>query len=112
MKPSSEVGKIFTCLLGSFLGYVGIFLPGLSVKVGVWPYWTRWRPGFQRVLDGVASSAVGMVFASGWLLWKDIQDPNPIYITFVISTCVWVGILDCPPLIVVLVSTLTFFVAK
>ena len=107
---------VFICLLGSILGYLGIFIPGLLVKVGVWPYWTQWRSNaqFKIFLEGIASSAVGMVFSSTLLLWNDVplkhEDGN-FYASVVMSTIVLVGVLQYKAIYLVLVAAVLSTVA-
>ena len=50
-------------VLGAFLGCVAIFLPGIVLKVGLLPLYTRWRSSktTRSVLRGLNAAAVGLV---------------------------------------------------
>lgn len=50
-------------LFGAFLGLVGIFLPGLVLKVGTLPIYLKWRTNkiTRSVLRGLNAAAVGLV---------------------------------------------------
>lgn len=70
---SSTVGiNAGTALLGALLGFIGIFLPGLSFAVGVQGLWRRVRS--KRViisaLRGINATAVGLVFTAVYRLWE------------------------------------------
>ncbi len=59
-------------VLGAILGFVGIFLPGLALAVGVQAIWRvirkiNWVVGF---LKGVNATAVGLVFTAVYRLWE------------------------------------------
>lgn len=95
-------------VLGSFLGYFAIFWPGLMLKVSLLPYWSamRQKEWVQAILSGLASSAVGLVFASIYLTWKTVPAPelNNIYIVVAISTFVSVEYLRMAPLLTVVLA--------
>ena len=50
-------------VLGGLLGCVAIFLPGIVLKVGLLPLYTKWRSSktTQSVLRGLNATAVGLV---------------------------------------------------
>jgi chromate transport protein ChrA len=59
-------------VLGACLGYIGIFVPGLTLAVGVQSIWRvlrekSWVVGFLR---GVNATAVGLVFTAVYRLWE------------------------------------------
>lgn len=59
-------------LLGAFLGFVGIFAPGLVFAVfsqGVWRK-LRTQPIFTALLRGINATAVGLVFTAVYRLWE------------------------------------------
>jgi len=59
-------------LFGAFLGYVGIFLPGLALVVAVQSFWRvlRRRRWVVNLLRGVNATAVGLVFTAVYRLWE------------------------------------------
>jgi chromate transport protein ChrA len=65
-------GTRWPMILGAFLGYVGIFLPGVTLAVGVQALWRalRSRSYVVAALRGVNASAVGLVFTAVYRLWQ------------------------------------------
>ncbi|KAJ3009053.1 UNVERIFIED_CONTAM: hypothetical protein HDU68_002849 [Siphonaria sp. JEL0065] len=61
----------WTTFVGAFLGWIGIFLPGLLIKAGVLPIWRHYRelPVLKKVFKGLNSVAVGLLVAAVYLLW-------------------------------------------
>ena len=59
-------------ILGAVLGYVGIFLPGLSLTVGIQGIWRLLRGNkvVVSVLRGLNATAVGLVFTAVYRLWE------------------------------------------
>jgi chromate transport protein ChrA len=59
-------------ILGAFLGYLGIFFPGLALSLGVQSIWRviRTKPSVISILRGVNASAVGLVFTAVYRLWE------------------------------------------
>ena len=59
-------------ILGGLLGYVGIFLPGITLAVGVQSLWRvlRTKPVFVSLLRGINATAVGLVFTAVYRLWE------------------------------------------
>jgi chromate transport protein ChrA len=59
-------------ILGSVLGYIGIFLPGQIIQNALLPFWTkmRTRPRLNSFLKGIACGAVGLVYTAVYRLWK------------------------------------------
>ncbi|KAF2461572.1 chromate ion transporter [Lineolata rhizophorae] len=59
-------------ILGAFLGYVGIFLPGIALAVGVQSIWRvlRTKPPVVSGLKGINATAVGLVFTAVYRLWE------------------------------------------
>ncbi|KIJ48450.1 hypothetical protein M422DRAFT_226012 [Sphaerobolus stellatus SS14] len=53
-------------VLGALLGCVAIFLPGLTIKVGLLPIYTKWRSyrATKSVLRGLNAVAVGLIFSA------------------------------------------------
>lgn len=61
----------FSTTLGAFLGYLGIFLPGVALAVAVQGFWRalRTRKWVVDLLRGVNATAVGLVFTAVYRLW-------------------------------------------
>lgn len=59
-------------ILGAFLGYVGIFAPGILLSMGVQGMWAylRTKPLVVSVLRGINATAVGLVFTAVYRLWE------------------------------------------
>ncbi|KAK0547022.1 hypothetical protein OC845_004309 [Tilletia horrida] len=57
--------------LGAFLGWLGIFSPGLILKFAVLPYYSRWRKhqAVRSVLRGLNAAASGLVFSATYQLY-------------------------------------------
>jgi chromate transport protein ChrA len=53
-------------ILGAFMGYVGIFIPGISLAVGIQSIWRviRSKPAVVSFLRGVNATAVDLVFTA------------------------------------------------
>ncbi|ORY78580.1 chromate transporter-domain-containing protein [Protomyces lactucae-debilis] len=51
---------------GAFLAWLGIFLPGLLLRVGILPFWSVLRryQATRQILRGVTAAAVGLIFAA------------------------------------------------
>ncbi|KAI5783561.1 chromate transporter-domain-containing protein [Geopyxis carbonaria] len=59
-------------VVGAVLGFVGIFVPGLTLAVGFQALWRalRTRPSVVSILRGVNAAAVGLVFTAVYRLWE------------------------------------------
>ncbi|EON69537.1 hypothetical protein W97_08797 [Coniosporium apollinis CBS 100218] len=59
-------------VLGALLGYIGIFLPGLAIAVGMQSIWRvlRTRATVVSLLRGINATAVGLVFTAVYRLWE------------------------------------------
>lgn len=104
--------------LGAVLGYIGIFAPGLILKIGLIPLWQKYRGlvGVQRAFKGVNSSAVGLVFAAVYLLSiKCIVGRDhgasltayPIYVSIAATTFTLVEYLQVPAPILIIMGGVT-----
>ncbi|RHZ52918.1 putative chromate ion transporter [Aspergillus thermomutatus] len=62
----------FPTIFGAFLGYIGIFLPGITLAVAVQSFWRVLRKKKWVVdwLRGVNAAAVGLVFTAVYRLWE------------------------------------------
>ncbi|KAK5455103.1 hypothetical protein LTS15_005823 [Exophiala xenobiotica] len=68
----SLLGTSQPTILGAFLGYVGIFVPGITLAVGVQSLWRvlRTKPFVTSLLRGINATAVGLVFTAVYRLWQ------------------------------------------
>ncbi|KAI5820564.1 chromate transporter-domain-containing protein [Pyronema omphalodes] len=59
-------------VLGSFLGFLGIFFPGITLAVGFQSIWivARKKMWVKSLLRGVNAAAVGLVFTAVYRLWE------------------------------------------
>ncbi|KAI9894286.1 MAG: hypothetical protein M1814_004140 [Vezdaea aestivalis] len=62
----------FPTVFGAFLGYLGIFLPGITLAVAVQSFWRvlRTKKWVVDLLRGVNATAVGLVFTAVYRLWE------------------------------------------
>lgn len=65
--------------LGAFLGWLGIFSPGLILKLSLLPIYNSWRKHevAKSVLRGLNASATGLVFTAVWQLFLGKLPPPP-----------------------------------
>lgn len=59
-------------VLGAVLGYIGIFLPGILLKLAFLQLYSKIRehPTTRQVLRGVNAAAVGFIWSATWRLWN------------------------------------------
>ncbi|KAK9372077.1 chromate transporter-domain-containing protein [Lipomyces chichibuensis] len=62
----------YPTILGAFISFVGIFVPGMALAIGVQSLWRKLRtkPQLISILRGVHATAVGMVFTAVYRLWE------------------------------------------
>jgi chromate transport protein ChrA len=62
----------FPTVFGAFLGFVGIFVPGITLAVAVQSFWRvlRKRKWVVDLLRGMNATAVGLVFTAVYRLWE------------------------------------------
>lgn len=62
----------FPTVFGAFLGFLGIFLPGITLAVAVQSFWRvlRRKKWVVDLLRGVNATAVGLVFTAVYRLWE------------------------------------------
>ncbi|KAH8921887.1 chromate transporter [Atractiella rhizophila] len=62
----------FPTVFGAFLGFVGLFFPGLTLALAVQTLWgaLRKRKWVVHLLRGVNATAVGLVFTATYRLWE------------------------------------------
>lgn len=76
----------YASALGAFLGYIGIFVPGLVTVHGEMGLWSalRGKRWVKSSLRGINSAAVGLIFTAVYRLWQigfiaqDFQAGNPL----------------------------------
>jgi chromate transport protein ChrA len=58
-------------VLGAFLGFLGIFSPGITLKLALLPLYKSWRSHevAKSVLRGLNASAVGLIYTAVWQLF-------------------------------------------
>ncbi|KAL2840166.1 putative chromate ion transporter [Aspergillus pseudoustus] len=59
-------------ILGAFLGFFGVYLPGIVLAVSVQSFWgvARRRKWVTDLLRGVNATAIGLVFTAVYRLWE------------------------------------------
>jgi chromate transport protein ChrA len=62
----------FPTIFGAFLGWLGIFVPGLTLAVAIQSFWRvlRSKRSVIRFLRGVNATAIGLVFTAVYRLWE------------------------------------------
>lgn len=62
----------YPTILGAFLGYLGIFVPGITLAIAVQSFWRvlRRRKWVVDLLRGINATAVGLVFTAVYRLWE------------------------------------------
>ncbi|OCK87920.1 chromate ion transporter [Cenococcum geophilum 1.58] len=62
----------YPTILGAFLGYAGIFVPGITLAIGVQSIWRvlRTKSSITSLLRGINATAVGLVFTAVYRLWE------------------------------------------
>jgi chromate transport protein ChrA len=65
-------GSSFPTIFGAFLGFLGIFFPGIALAVAVQSFWSvlRRKKWIVDLLRGVNATAVGLVFTAVYRLWE------------------------------------------
>ena len=58
-------------VLGAFLGYLGIFAPGIILKLALLPIYSLWREKAmaRSIVRGLNAAASGLVFTAVWQLF-------------------------------------------
>ena len=95
-------------VLGTVLGLIGIFLPGVLILIGTLPFWDtfRKRDSAQAMMRGVNAAVVGLLGAALYNpVWtSSVNGPGDFGIALVafVLLMVW----HAPPLVVVVVSAI------
>ncbi|KAI1628249.1 chromate transporter, partial [Exophiala viscosa] len=68
----SLLGTSQPTFFGALLGYIGVFVPGITLAVGMQSVWhvMRTKPLVTSFLRGVNATAVGLVFTAVYRLWQ------------------------------------------
>jgi hypothetical protein len=58
-------------VLGAFLGWLGIFSPGITIHLALIPFYASWRdkPFVRAIIRGLNAAASGLVFVAVWQLF-------------------------------------------
>lgn len=58
-------------VLGAFLGFFGIFSPGIGIKLALLPLYKKWRRSgvAKSVLRGLNAAAAGLVYTAVYALF-------------------------------------------
>jgi chromate transporter len=69
---SAYLGAVYKGVPGAFIAWAGLFGPGIILIFAVMPFWARLRhlTWFKVVLQGVNSTAIGLVGAACVILWE------------------------------------------
>lgn len=61
-------------LMGSIIGSIGIFLPGILLIFFLYPIWNQFKghPRIQKAISGINASSAGLVVASAYLLFEPL----------------------------------------
>jgi hypothetical protein len=61
----------FNPVLGAILGYIGIFAPGICLKLALLPIYKKWRQyrWARSVLRGLNAAAAGLVYTAVYALF-------------------------------------------
>ena len=80
-------------LLGCFIGFVGIFLPGLLFVFFVHPIWGRLKryPIMLRALDGIIAAATGFVLSALVVMIFMLSEKSPHLFTSLIWWVVFIA---------------------
>lgn len=65
------VASGFNPLAGAALGFLGMYLPGILIKIAILAVWKkiRTKPLLSSALKGIECGAVGLVFTAVYRLW-------------------------------------------
>ncbi|KAK5082958.1 hypothetical protein LTS08_006218 [Lithohypha guttulata] len=69
---AQQYGTVGATVFGAFLGYLGIFLPGMAFAYAIQGVWRKLRDRalFISLLRGINATAVGLVFTAVYRLWE------------------------------------------
>eukprot|EP00903_Cladosiphon_okamuranus_P009292 g8866.t1 len=86
---SAYLGAVYRGVPGAFIGWLGLFGPGVSLIFGFLPFWGTVRnvAWFKIFLQGVNSTAIGLVVAACVLLWGGAVDSYADAIVAVVAGC-------------------------
>ncbi|CAN0110036.1 unnamed protein product, partial [Discosporangium mesarthrocarpum] len=86
---SAYLGAVSNGLPGAFVGWLGLFGPGVSLIFGFIPFWGTVRKinWFKMFLQGVNSTAIGLVVAACALLWRSAIELYADAIVAIVAGC-------------------------
>ncbi|CAM9128581.1 unnamed protein product, partial [Ascophyllum nodosum] len=86
---SAYLGAVYKGVPGAFVGWVSLFGPGVMLIFGLLPFWGTVRKiaWFKIFLQGVNSTAIGLVIAACVLLWGSAVDTYADAIVAVVAGC-------------------------
>jgi chromate transporter len=69
---SAYLGAVYKGVPGALIAYIGLFGPGVILIFAIVPFWARLRHvnWFKVMLNGVNSTAIGLVGAACVILWE------------------------------------------
>jgi Chromate transport protein ChrA len=69
---SAYLGAVYKGVPGALIAYLGLFGPGVILIFAIVPFWARLRHvnWFKVMLNGVNSTAIGLVGAACVILWE------------------------------------------
>ncbi|KAL9641613.1 hypothetical protein ABK040_013531 [Willaertia magna] len=75
---SAYVGTVVNGVIGGIIGWIGLFLPGFLFIWGALPIWKKLRQYriVKKLLVGVNSVAIGLIYSAVFLLWKTAVGTN------------------------------------
>ena len=70
-------------VLGAFLGYLGIFTPGILLKLALLPLYKVWREYAiaKSALRGLNAAAVGLIYTAVWQLFLGTWEPRALLVS-------------------------------
>lgn len=84
---SSYLGAVYKAVPGALIAWLGLFGPGIILIFAVVPFWARLRHiyAFKCILNGVNSTAIGLVGAACVILWEQAVLNSADAIVFVFT---------------------------
>jgi len=89
-------------LLGSVVGSIGIFLPGILLIFFLYPIWDQFKghPRIQKAISGINASSAGLVVASAYLLFEPLGFSSLNLVIVVLTSSVLYFFRLSPPIVV------------
>jgi chromate transporter len=98
-------------LVGSALGLIGIFVPGVLVLIGALPFWEELRAqvGAQASMRGVNAAVVGLLGATLYQPLWSTSVSSPLDLAVVLAAFILLVAWRTQPLVVVIVGAVAGF---